>query len=355
MQIYRTLLLTLLLLCPPLSGAVELTHLHEVTLPAADQSATERTRLIRQAMEILLQRLSGLRILPPSTPLNSALAQAEAVVEQYSYRSENGATLLEVRFEPSSMERILTEAQLPIWGSERPQMMLWLVISEGSGEPVLVDRYDSGLASEVIQQIAEQRGVPLLLPDLNDAATQAIAPTAITRTLDPRMVSIATAHEAPILLHGYLRPVSGGQWQANWNLSQNGAVSSWEQRSATPSTLLTQAIHQVADQLGSVLAFRVGAGGSRSRLVLQINDIDSFSAYFRVLTYLQGIPALQPIQLLRVEGKQMQFQIQPKGRMSDIERLLDLGGILQVDSSTPATAKGESLPTADLTYRLLPR
>ncbi|QEP43077.1 DUF2066 domain-containing protein [Ectothiorhodospiraceae bacterium BW-2] len=351
---YYVLLLTLLVLMPCQLQAVNMPELYQSAIYVATQSEQERQAALKQALQQVLQRMTGLRTLPNSDLLNSELLRASTYVQQYSYRSRlGGGTELWVEFDPITIERLIRTTGLPYWGVTRPLIMIWLVVGE-SGQLTLVDRFDTGLAKELLTDTATERGLPVVLPNLTDSNTRAISVATIQRTIDSRMEQIAANEGAQLILQGYLRPV-GEQWQINLQLQQEGHNSErWQSRASSPSALIGHTIHQLADRLGRQLAFRLG--GESESLRLQVSGVAQFEHYVRIFNYLQQLNAVKQLSLEQISGDTLQFMLTPKGDRRNIEQLIDLGELLTVDSNYPPPLYGDErsveLPSADLNYRL---
>ncbi|RRQ21214.1 DUF2066 domain-containing protein [Thiohalobacter thiocyanaticus] len=160
----RTLLLVLALLGALLSapaGAVD--NMYEVQVPVAERSDAARAEALRQAMTRLLVRVTGERDAARLVGIEALLAQPEQYVQQFHYLDAgapgSGALELKVRFDGSAVERVLREQGLPVWGRERPPLLLWLAVG-GEQRRLIAADSEHPLPKMAVRVGARQRGLP---------------------------------------------------------------------------------------------------------------------------------------------------------------------------------------------------
>ena len=144
MSLSRLLLLWFgLWLLPVLAMRAEVVdNLYQVEVPVADQERDTRTCALTDALLQVLMRVSGQDALALMEPgVEQALVLPTRYVERYRYagRQANGERqlLLQVRFEPEAVNRILRDIRLPVWGRNRPGVLAWVVIDDRRGRKLL--------------------------------------------------------------------------------------------------------------------------------------------------------------------------------------------------------------------------
>ncbi|MGL4270438.1 MAG: DUF2066 domain-containing protein, partial [Plesiomonas sp.] len=151
--------------------AAEVSDFYLVRLPVSGAQLTDAQR--SEALDDMLIRYSGLRELPASPALQSAQQQAGRYIAQTQTHNENGAKTADVSFDPAAVQHLAQTLGLPVWASDRPAIMLWLVDNRGNsrgGERRIMLDQEYSAAREQLRQVAMERGIPLLLPlgDLED-------------------------------------------------------------------------------------------------------------------------------------------------------------------------------------------
>ncbi len=146
--------------------------LYEVTVPIQARTQTEATEALDKSFQILLIRLTGFTDIPRSTLLIDAERNINVYLSQFEFQSLNSvhyeeSDALVARFNRNSVRDLLRRAQLPIWMSDRPNIVLWLTQVGDDHDSVL---QDSDEISSLLHQRAEERGVGLVLPlmDVHD-------------------------------------------------------------------------------------------------------------------------------------------------------------------------------------------
>ena len=137
-------------------------------------SSQDAIQLKRGAQAGLLQvliRVSGNQQIETSPVVVSSLKRPESYYYQYSYETTDrsfqiGGELvpahnLRIEFEPSSIAQLVRQAGYPVWGSNRPSVLLWVAESDGVERRMLAEQEQSDVVVALNAQ-ARQRGLPLL-------------------------------------------------------------------------------------------------------------------------------------------------------------------------------------------------
>lgn len=305
-------------------SAIEMKSLYEVEVSVADQSEETGDAAVREALQIVLQRMTGMQMIPPSPLLNSVYERSKRYLQSFSYRqdSRNGLTLWS-RFEPEMIEKIIRDLQLPYWSSTRPLVMVWLVVNN-SGTLTLVDENDRGAASKILQNSAAQRGIPLLLPPPPPAW---LTPQTVSNGISPELMELALREGSTTVLVGYLRP-DGGNWQITWDL-QNGRQHEgpWSRSASSPQALIANGIDRISDILASQFSFRFR--DNQQDILVNVAGINAFNDYLQLQNYLTGLQSVDKIQIDAAAGEWLRFRIWPKGNARAVEQMIALGTQLQ--------------------------
>src|SRR3569832_1673191 len=129
-----------LLVAPRLLPAVEGTGLYEAEAPVMDQRAAARGDAARAALAEVLAKVTGDAGAARRPPFQPLLQQAEQWLQRYQYRATPGeptAQSLVASFDREAVNQRIYEAGLPVWGSNRPQILLWLAVDDGGGRTLV--------------------------------------------------------------------------------------------------------------------------------------------------------------------------------------------------------------------------
>jgi hypothetical protein len=122
--------------------AIPVEDLYVTDVLVLDESSRQLRTGARAGLLQVLVRVSGTIDVEQSSLVRNSLRNPAAYYYQYSYEStdrvlvvndeEVPAKLLRLHFEPSAIARLLRDANLPVWGSNRPAVLLWIAISDGT-------------------------------------------------------------------------------------------------------------------------------------------------------------------------------------------------------------------------------
>lgn len=122
------------------ANATSVTNLYQAQVPVADQSVAERSRALRIGLGKVLVKVTGNSAVLADPEILQAMAGAEGYVTEYGYVSysepgESGANglALNIHFAETSVDRLMRREQLQVWPSDRPELLVWMVIDSADG------------------------------------------------------------------------------------------------------------------------------------------------------------------------------------------------------------------------------
>lgn len=297
MELFRCLR-SMLALLPALlvvasAQAVTVPDLYDTAQPV-DGS---RDAAFAEALNTVLVRVSGqrdaaLRVGPVSDP--------RKYVQRFGFTADN---VLEVGFDSSSVDQLLSNAGLPIWGRERPATVVMFGVEEAGGAWRWLTADTPAQEREAIARVARQRGLPLKWPVM-DPQERAEASSD-----SPGLLQVAARYGANAVLLGRAR---GGTVQ--WTLlSDDGA--------AQASGGLEDGVHLAADTFAHVFA---ASGSSLGSVIVDVAGISDLNAYAATLNYLEGMTLVRSVALEQVAGGNMRFRLAVRGDAATLRRAIAL-------------------------------
>ena len=328
---------------PSANAAVRVDDLYEVEVPVQGQGVDERYSAMRSGFQELLSRLSGNQVLAHAPNLDKILARAPSLVQQYQYKqlvtdSEqasrfNPEVVLWIRYDDKAVRKWLEDNELPIWGSTRPQTLLWLVIQQGRERELLGGDQDSPL-SKAMQKQAHRRGIPLLLPIMDLEDRRNIRVSDIWGGFTDPVMRASRRYAPENVLIARIYEHSPGQWESSWTLVQGADVQRWTYQ----GTDMDQAMAAGMDGAGDILAARYAFhSNTQNQAVvrLSISNVDSLQAYAEIDHYLSNLPLVAAYHAIRVEAGRVLYSLQVRGDLASLEQALSLENKLQVTEPPP--------------------
>lgn len=294
MSLFRCLRFALLpaLLVVASARAVTVPNLYETAQPV-DGS---RDAAFVEALKTVLVRVSGQR---DAALRVGEISDPRKYVQRFGFTAGN---VLEVGFDAASVDRLLSNAGLPIWGRERPATVVMFGVEEaGAWRWLAADT--PAREREAIEKTARERGLPLKWPVM-DAQERSEASSD-----SPGLMQAATRYGADAVLLGRAR---GGVVQ--WTLLSNDGA-------AQASGGLDDGVHLAADSFARVFA---ASGSSLGSVIVEVAGIADLNAYAATLNYLEGMTLVRGVALEQVTGDKMRFRLAVRGDAATLRRAIAL-------------------------------
>ena len=330
--------------CVPAHGAV-IPWLYDVEAPVASQRVADRRTASRAALREMLTRLTGLRSVPMSEPVQAALRDPGPYYVQYRFlpASGEGGMRLGVSFSPKAVRDLVSRAALPIWSANRPVGLAWLAVA-AEGTPTILSRESDHPLAEGLRARARQRGIEMDLPvlDAEDAARVSV-PDVWYRF--PYAIEQATARYDPdVLLLGRGRADPLGKWVTEWELWLYGGQRSFSFETATPEEGAALAVDEVADELMDRFAV---FGREAAPIELEVRGIATVRDYAALMRALGALEFIDRVELLAAAPGATTLRLTTRSTRSRLAELLSVYGLLQADEADPlAGAAGSRLTLA---------
>lgn len=387
------LLLAVLPVVPASAALVEDLYAAEVPLQVRDPQAVEEA--FRRALDQVLERVTGRRDVAEQPEAAALRSRARAMVQQWSYTRQG----LWALFDAALLGQELRAAGLPQWGAERPLLLAWVAVDEDlqpafvlaarqaevdsgmTGDELLSDQtpgdepmpapVDEEALREVLEQVAEQRGLPLILPRMDAAEralvtpeqlcgrdfssytpVQGVSPAPSARadiaagpqgdesagdlgeiTGDVAWQVAARRYRADGILIGCAR-LLGERMVIDWTLQlAEGEGRRWRGD-------LGEGPHGAADVLARALAPVAGASG---RQALRIGGIDSLADYAKVMRHLETLSLIDAVDIERVNGDTLHLSVRTRADAEQLRRALLIGRTLAPLAGADAAAGAYTL------------
>ena len=333
--------------------------LYDVQIPVASQTEDERQRATRRALTEVLARLTGTA--PPLTPdeIAAALAAPAHYVLRYQFASaeqpETGnaaatkdpdnearqtGLLLDVRFDPEAVLTLLRDAKQPIWGANRPTVLVWLAV-RGDGRDDLVA---SGPAA-ALDRRARQRGVATAWP-LLDLRDREVGTATIWGFFWEAIEAASRRYRPDLLLVGRAALGQGGWW-TDWELREPARFNSaafqagqaGQAGHATQDTsdargrlnarfrhqaaTLEQAARAVIDDVADTLAARFAVHGGYTRnFQATVHGVRTVRDYASLFDHLNAQEYIDRVDMLAAAPRALDIRLLTRSDVAQLAQLL---------------------------------
>jgi len=317
-------------------------------VPLGDGGSRARDAAFVDAMEQVLVRVTGRRDISNDPGVGELLAQPGAYVQQFRETSEGD---LWVSFDKNALGEVLSGSGLPIWGGERPAVLMLLAMDLGGGRRSVLAAEDevpdpeTAALREAVTEQAGLRGLPLVLPLMDAQDRSVVSFTDLWGGFDQVLLAAAERYDVDGVLLGRFRYDEPDR--IRWTLFEGEESWRWTGRFA-------DGIDGTGDQLAARYAVATGSA-LEGEVGLAVSGVSDYGEFARVLRYLQGLTAVERVAVRALDNDHVVFGLELRGKLDNVDQAIRLGGVLSPNEdgagTAPATAATDARRVA-LAYRL---
>lgn len=336
--------LCLLILSLPLY-AVQVEGLYTAQVVVDDQSQTLRNKAIAVAFNLVLQKASGRTSVLQSPLLQAETPKFSSYVEQFQYQKmvdEQTGYLLSISFQKNAMDRFLQRLEVPVWGNNRPDILVWLSV-EKAGRMQLVGADSEQWSSQLIQ-IASDSGLAITLPLLDLADQQAITTENVWQ-VSPEIIELASQrYGAQQVMLARLKSSSNGFQQLDWKLINASGEHADTLRADTLEAAFRTSLANVSERLADIYAPRGSVAETELSLVLK--GVNTLEQFIDVTQYLSSLDMVKRLEWKNIRIGKLELTLSLSGDEAVFEKTVALNHVLLpdvADVQTVAKVTGEEV------------
>lgn len=337
--------------------AAQVGGLFESERLVVDQSPEVRTAEVTRGLEEVLVKVSGHQATLQAEPIKVMLAQAEQYLAQFSYHDNplaevqldaddsvaseakdgNAASLVKrykliMQFDSASVMQVLNQAQQPIWGTNRPSVLIWLAV-EGSNRRFVVNNDSNPLLSELLQDAAQRRGLSVDLPLMDLKDEQMITVSDIWGQFGDRIAAASKRYSADATYTGRFFKDAEGKWQGRWLLQIGKERKAIAVSHSRLGTLFSNSVDVLAEELANKYAV-VNKPGKVGEYQFAVKGVESVEAYARLNRYLNSLQVVERVEVTRLDDAAIGYRVALKGTSDQFLSVLKLDSFLKLDESS---------------------
>lgn len=313
---------------PLFSDAANPADFYTAAVPVANQSAPERARALMQGLADIMVKISGTRTVLAEPVVKAALATPDVYALEVGFTrlvaldpTQPPPLVLTARYAGPAVEKLLRQAQLPVWPVNRPEWLVVLVEDTPAGR-TLVSRDDNTQAWQAVDMAMTRRGISVQMPlqDLEDqlALSADDAASANAEKLEALARRYGAAHWFVL---GY-RVDATGRWQGDWTLggqtdAQHGGPLRGDMVGDDVVAVVTGAIDVAIDRFSPRVASR--AAPVAGSVMLVVENIQSYQAFSQVSEVLAHLASVTGASVESIDGDRVEFSLAIDG---DIESVM---------------------------------
>ena len=340
--------------------AGEVKDLYSAKVVVASQSENDRSQALKQAMRAVLVKVGGHISVLSDPQVKSQLRSANLFVSNYQYERIGDTTFLKAQFQATKINNLFVAANLSLWGSLRPQVIVWFVNEQGLSREIIAA---SSLSEfhQVIADFSRQRGLPIVLPlvdliDLNKLASAEVwgrflepISKASERYLADVIVTIRLSNSSLLpteLLATNCELLCQPVYALDWSIisAVNGELLqefSAQYQGTEPKALLLSALNEITNKMYATYALSTD---SSKEYTIDVANIDSLREYVEVNNFLQSLTSVRAVTLVSASASQRRFSLSLFGSEQALLASLKLNGNLKQYKDPLASVNPEDIP-----------
>jgi hypothetical protein len=352
----HVLALTILLVSPQI-WAAEVSKLDEADIVVASRANDVKAKALTEALAAVFLKNSGTPAVLQHPLVKSQLKQPEVLLTQYGYTEKDGELLLKANFDHQRIINTLRQADLPVWGRQRPLTLLWLALDEGPEKVVLADSSASELRQE-IELASNNKGIPLLLPVMDLDDLMAVNVTDVRGMFVEPVAKGSERYQAD-----YFAMADFEQQGSKINFTvglfdktrTNGVLLPLlrQQGQADDIPAATQAVMGLLANY-FVSQYAIAATGDGNQAEVTFMGLNKMTQVVALESYLRQLSAIKSIKVSRIKNDAISYQFELFGTEEDLKRLLNIDSRLNAidtQGTTDAFYAPSTAADAELLYQ----
>lgn len=311
-------------------SAAQVTDLYQGKAPTSGDMVAAQS----QALGDVLVKVTGKRDILTQPDVVKALAAPGDYVQHYGYQDVGPVKFLKADFDVAKVNALISQSKFALLGPARPQVAIWLVINEGERR-VLPDQSSDGWAAALRTQ-SQAMGLPVSIPlmDLDD--NMAVNATDVWGRFADPILKASQRYGAEMVVLGKLTP-EGEKWSMDWGLygpKAGGELA--ELTRGSGSGTQAEVAQGFADGLAAWLVQNYGAriSGVASSQTLVVEGLSGIDGMITVQKMLQGMASVTKVEIGKLEGDKVTFNLALQGDKAELIRGLQLESRLrQIDDN----------------------
>jgi len=318
----RLILAIVLAFLPLLAQAETVNDLYRTVVPVADQSKAEQLRAMRIGLGKVLVKVTG----DSQAMTNVAFSNPERYVTEFGYVSYRdpqtpeaaaSGTGMSLSYAASAIDRLLRKYQLQVWPSDRPGLLVWMVV-DGAGGKSFVTQENMPAAESSLKLLMEDRGAPLILPLLDLQDTRNVSENDVWNLNFSKLASAAERYKTNAWLAIRFYQSSSGQWRAARLLDLNGEDDLQNVVANTLPALINKIIPEAVDSLASHYAYVPKT--DTEEVMLHLENINDYKSFNQAVEYLESLEVVRRLTVSEVDDHRLMLRLFVEG---EVNLLLD--------------------------------
>lgn len=314
------------------SVALEVNDLYQVAVVVDSQTREQREEAITKALQGVFLKVGGKKSVLKHKVLLRAQKRPSRYVSQYRYQRKGDELSLVVSFNKDQVNQLFNQARLALWGSLRPQVLLWLIDEEGTSRSIVASDADSTIP-ESVNIFSKQRGLPIVMPlmdstdngkvvlsdlweylpsQIRQASLRYYADTVVVmRVSDSSLVNNEVnnvSSAASVVSCGLLCKQEDVDTPKvlDWRVYTQGALYTQQYQGTDKANLITKGLSDITELIYQSYALSTTAENDS---VIEVKNVASLKSDTQLFDFLTDLSAVKAVTLISAQGDVRRFKL----------------------------------------------
>lgn len=353
------------------SSALQVTGLYRQQVAVSNESNAERIRAYNAALAAVVIKVTGDRRALQHPTIAQALDNAQSYVEAMSYSSvvieveptasaevqvkpdaavaavglpqSLPATIeqryINVDFSAKLIDELLAGANIAVWDSNRPSVLIWMVLQNENGDRSLLSADSNPEIIQIIQSFAAVRGLPIIFPVLDFEDRQNLSADVVWALEQVAISNASARYGADSVLSGRLHVTATGELVGLWQFIFQDEAETFDGFDTDLQSYLHAPLDRITSQLAAFFAI-VPEFSNQQMVRLRVEGIKNLTAYSALLAYVNNLGLVETVAAAGLDGERLELDL---GLLGDAQQLFELialdRDLLPIESSLNADNK----------------
>jgi hypothetical protein len=339
-----TLLSVIIFAITQVSYGLQVDGLYKYRVAVANESDAERDRAFEEAFRAVILKVTGAIRWLDHPGIEEAIEGAQSYVESISYASESPGQndnflssadqrYIEVSFADSLVQELLAELDVPVWNSNRPSVLVWMVLQNNLGQREVLTTETNPQIITYMQSFAEDRGIPIIFPVLDFQDRQNLSENDIWGFDERKIIEASARYGADSILSGRLHYTAGGDLVGLWQFIFQGEANIFDGFDENLEAYLHAPLDRVTNQLANYFGI-IPAAGAQQTVRLTVEGIQDFNTYSLLINYLASLGLVNNVSPVLLDGERLELELVLVGDSAQLFEIIALDrDLLPIESS----------------------
>ncbi|TCS42650.1 DUF2066 domain-containing protein [Reinekea marinisedimentorum] len=317
-------------------AATDVQLYNERVVISQNANQKEQNDAIRQAFERVLARVTGQQETLQNASVRQQLDSGSKYLTSFRFEpsdefftnilGEKVATkAMILEFDENSVNSLLVRSGLPVWGSRRPEILVWIA-DRSAGPDNIPGESESSELADTLEAEAQLRGLPYLLPIMDLTDTLNIKFGDLYGLFSADIESASARYQADSVLAGRIDK-NGNAYQADWLVLFKGERIRVPTVQGSLNEVVAAGLAAVSGRLSAQYAYVLDPS-SVDNLQVQVLNVPDAVTFARIEGYLESVNLISQLTLSSLSGGNVTFNVQVSGDQMQLVDSLELDGKL---------------------------